>query len=134
MNSQQIELKLFETPVESIKQSASYHQPLTQDKVTESMSKALTEVLPEKTAVAGKPTQDLKKSLDDLFPEQQYEEKNMQQAKQILGAIADKFSNEQMQSLVSEILYLTESWLDDFERETYNGLTLKEFLHERGGK
>ena len=75
----------------------------------------------------------IKKSLDQLFPEQEYEEKNLQKAKEILGAVAQELSPEELKVAVTEIQFLVETWLDDFERGIFNGLTLKELLHEKGG-
>lgn len=76
----------------------------------------------------------IKQSLDELFPEQQREEKNVQRAKDTLGALADQFTQEQLKETVTEIQYLVDSWLDDFERKTFKGQTLNELLHERGGQ
>ncbi len=76
----------------------------------------------------------LKKSLDELFPEQQYDEKDIQKAKEILGSLVLEFTPQQLKDTVTEIQYLTESWLDDFERQIFGGLTLQELLHEKGGK
>lgn len=77
-------------------------------------------------------SQSFTQSLNDLFPEQAYQEKDIQKTKEILGDLANEFTNEQIQDVVSEIQYLTESWLDDFERKIFKGLTLKELLHEKG--
>ena len=86
---------------------------------------------PSNTPIEKSPT--LKKSLNDLFPEQAYDEKDIQIAKKELGAITNVFTQEQLRDAVSEIQFLTETWLDDFEREIFGGLTLKETLHEKGG-
>lgn len=77
-------------------------------------------------------TQSIRKPLDELFPEQKYEEKDIQKAKEILGALANEFSTGQLKDIITEIRYLAECWLDDFEREMFSGLTLKELLHEKG--
>lgn len=74
----------------------------------------------------------VRESLDTLFPEQQYDEKDIKKAKEILGVIADEFSPAQFRDVVTEIHYLVEGWLDDFEREIFDGLTLRELLHEKG--
>lgn len=76
----------------------------------------------------------LKKPLDDLFPEQEYEEKKIQQTKKILGSLVNDFTSEQLRDTITEVQFLAESWLDDFERGIFGGLTLQEMLHERGGK
>ena len=85
-----------------------------------------------KRQVSNSPT--LRQSLDELFPEQQYDEKNIQKAKEILGETALEFTPEQLKDTVTEIQYLCESWLDDFERQIFDGITLQELLHAKGSK
>ncbi len=80
-----------------------------------------------------KQSKSLTQSLEELFPEQQHQEKNIQTAKKVLGSLADSFTSEQLKDMTTEMLYLTDSWLDDFEREIFDGITLKELLHEKGG-
>lgn len=95
----------------------------------------LVEVLDKVTPSLSPPqslSPSLKESLDQLFPEQQHEDKNIQKAKQILGEKAAEFTTEQFRDLITEVQYLVNTWLDDFERETFNGQTLKELLHEKG--
>lgn len=73
----------------------------------------------------------VKDSLDTLFPEQRYEEKNLQKAKDILGVVANELTADQLKGVITEIQYLVDSWLDDYERNVFDGLTLKELLHEK---
>jgi hypothetical protein len=73
-------------------------------------------------------------SIQDLFPEQEYEEKSIQLAKKALGTLTAEFSSEQLKTVITEMQFLTESWLDEFERQIFKGLTLQELLHEKGGK
>ncbi|MEX2007309.1 MAG: hypothetical protein WD992_00880 [Candidatus Levyibacteriota bacterium] len=75
----------------------------------------------------------LKSSLDNLFPEQDYEEKELQKAKEILGPIVNELTPQELKDLITEIKFLIGSWLDDFEREIFGGMTLSEMLHEKGG-
>lgn len=77
-------------------------------------------------------SQTVSQSLDTLFPEQKYEEKDIQKAKDLLGELADSFTPEQMKDVIAETKYLVETWLDDFEREIFSGKTLQELLHEKG--
>lgn len=72
-------------------------------------------------------------TLDKLFPEQEREEKNIKKTKQILGQLSEQFDDQQIKDLIAEVQFLTDSWLDDFERSIFNGLTLQEFFHEKGG-
>lgn len=78
-------------------------------------------------------SQTISKSMDVLFPEQKHEDRDLQKAKDILGDVAKEFTTEQLKDALTEIQFLCESWLDDFEREVFNGLTLQELLHEKGG-
>lgn len=73
-------------------------------------------------------------TLDEMFPEQERYGKEIKVAKQILGEIADEFTPEELKDIVIEIQFLCESWLDDFERTVFDGQTLKELLHDKGGK
>lgn len=75
----------------------------------------------------------VEQKLKEIFPEQQCEEKNIKRAKDILGEIGEEFNLEELRDITSEIQYLVSSWLDDFEREIFNGLTLRELLHEKEG-
>ncbi len=79
------------------------------------------------------PAPSIRKSLDELFPEQKYEERNLKDAKEILGALADEFTPQQLKDTIVEMTYLTECWLNEFEREIFKGKTLRELLHEKGG-
>lgn len=80
------------------------------------------------------PTLTTEQSLNNLFPEQKYSDKRIKQAKEALGLLAFEFSESELNNLILEVESLTESWLDEFERQTFNGLTLQELLHEKGLK
>ncbi|OGE32845.1 hypothetical protein A3C59_04450 [Candidatus Daviesbacteria bacterium RIFCSPHIGHO2_02_FULL_36_13] len=109
---------------------------ITEEQIVTPAIEILNEVSPlvEKT-----PSQQLESSkavvnvLDTLFPEQQFDEKNIQKAKEILGSLTESLSPQQLRDTVAEFQYLVNSWLDDFEREIFKGKTLKELLHEKGG-
>lgn len=95
------------------------------------------ETITPKPESSPKPTESitpaLRQSLDELFPEQKFEDKDIQKAKEILGSLATEFTTEQLRGSVIEIQLLAQSWLDDLERDIFKGLTLKEVLHEKGG-
>ena len=78
------------------------------------------------------PSRSTIQTLDKLFPEQEREEKNIKKTKQILGQLSEQFNDQQLKDLIVETQFLTESWLDDFERSIFNGLTLQELFHEKG--
>ena len=100
--------------MQTVKQLQTYSQTLTPE---------LTEI--SRTASA---------SLDALFPEQKHEEKQIQRAKELLGEKLTYFTPEQLRDLITEIQFLTDSWLDDFERRIFDGVTLAELLHERSSQ
>ena len=83
--------------------------------------------------IEDKQSQSTIQTLDKLFPEQEREEKNIKKAKQILGQLSEQFDDQQLKDLIVEIQFLTDSWLDDFERSIFKGLTLQELFHEKGG-
>jgi hypothetical protein len=72
-------------------------------------------------------------TLDKLFPEQEREDKDIKEAREILSLLSKEFDDQQIKDLITEIQFLTESWLDDFERLIFKGLTLQELFHEKGG-
>ncbi len=76
--------------------------------------------------------QTIQNSLDNLFPEQKYEDKDIQKAKQILGKIAEQLNGDQIRDVVTEVNYLVNAWLDDYEKDIFDGQTLMELLHEKG--
>lgn len=111
------------------------NQAVTEQKILQPLNQVLDEVTPKPTE--SKPftvSQSTAQSIQDLFPEQEYEEKNIQLAKKSLGALSVEFSPEQLKNLITEVQFLTESWLDEFERQIFKGLTLQELLHEKGDK
>ncbi len=105
---------------------------VTEEKIITPLKEILDNAVP--TAEPKKVSPTLAQSLDDLFPEQQYDEKNIQKAKEILGPLAAEFTQEQLKDAVVEIQYLCETWLDEFERGVFKGQTLNELLHEKGGR
>jgi hypothetical protein len=109
---------------------------ITEDKIVTPLIEVLNETIPKPTAPLSSNdiSIPLRKSLDDLFPEQQYEEKNIQRAKDILGEVSGKFTPAEFKVAITEVQFLAESWLDNFEREIFGGLTLQELLHEKGGR
>ncbi len=108
---------------------------ITEKQIVTPLELVLHEVTPqvkhEPSTTPDRP-QSLKESLDDLFPEQQHEEKNIQKAKEILGSTASKFTKGELKTVIADTQFLVDTWLDEFERDVFDGLTLKELLHEKG--
>ena len=107
---------------------------IQEEKYITPLNQVLNETIPKANTVEStftNPT--FKKSLDELFPEQKYEEKRIQKAKKILGSISGTLTLNDLKEIDTKIQLLSESWLDDFERKIFNGLTLRELLHNKGG-
>lgn len=54
----------------------------------------------------------------------------LHRAREILGELAKEYSDDELWKLVTEIQFLTDCWLDDFEREIFDGKTLTELPTE----
>ena len=67
--------------------------------------------------------------LNSLFPDQKREDKTIKQARAILGNLTEKFSMDELQQIIILFQYLSESWLDMYERELFDGKTLQELLN-----
>jgi len=56
------------------------------------------------------------------------DEHDIEEARKILGSIAEDFSDEELKNECVKIHYLTETWLDDYERSIFGGKTLRGLL------
>lgn len=66
--------------------------------------------------------------LNQYFNDQNKEQKITLEAREILGDSAEKLTDEEVYSLVSEVQYLTDCWFEEFERKVFNGKTLTELI------
>lgn len=65
-----------------------------------------------------------------VFPESP-EESKVQKARAVLGESVQDVPDEELAVYLTQIQYLLDSWLDQFEKQAFNSLTLKELLRER---
>lgn len=72
-------------------------------------------------------------SLDVMFPEQKHQDKDLIKTKEVLGELSESFTDLQLKEIITDVDFLVENWLDEFEQEIFEGKTLKELLHEKGG-
>lgn len=79
-------------------------------------------------------TPTISQSLEAIFPEQKQADKRIKLAKDALGSLASQFTETELSDVITEVEYLTESWLDEYERNIFDGLTLQELLHEKGAR
>ena len=56
------------------------------------------------------------------------EQKDIDEARDILGDLAKGISDDDIRDIVVEIQFLVESWIDEYERKTFNGKTINELL------
>ena len=56
---------------------------------------------------------------------------SVEKAREILGETAKDMSDDDVREQIAMIKYLTESWIDEFERQIFDGKTLQEFLGNR---
>ncbi len=120
-------LPLFSTDTSSTKSVPA--SKITEEKIIQPLKQVLNTIVP--STPMKRPTS-ITKSLDDLFPEQEYEEKTIKRAKEVLGSLTDKLTSDQLRDSVAEIQFLVNTWLDEFEQTIFDGLTLRELLHEKG--
>ena len=72
------------------------------------------------------------KSLENsfyIFPESP-EENKVQKARAVLGDMVKEIPDEELAIYLTQFQYLLDSWLDIFEKQIFNNLTLGELLRE----
>lgn len=66
--------------------------------------------------------------LNQLFSEQDKQQKLIHEARDTLGESAESLTDEQIFDLVNEIQYLADTWLEEYEQKIFDGKTLDEVL------
>jgi len=56
------------------------------------------------------------------------EQKDIDEAREILGDSVKDFSDDDLKDKLVEMLFLIESWLDEYERKVFKGKTINEML------
>lgn len=134
MNTLQQELPLFNFESFEKKTLLKSEAISTENKLVPPLVEVLESTSPISQSIPPKAiSSSLKNSLDNLFPEQQYGDKGIQKAREILGSSAKDLGEDQLKDLINEVNFLVSTWLDEYERGIFNGLTLNELLHEKGG-
>ncbi len=64
--------------------------------------------------------------LNQLFTEQDQQNKTVLVARETIGESAEALTDSQVYDLVNEIQYLVDSWLEEYERQVFKGNTLNE--------
>ncbi|MES2970850.1 MAG: hypothetical protein V4702_00835 [Patescibacteria group bacterium] len=58
------------------------------------------------------------------------EETRLQRTRRIMGSAIDDVSDEDLEIYITEIQYLIDAWFDEFERQAFDGVTLKQLIQE----
>ena len=66
--------------------------------------------------------------LSNYFSEQDKQGKTVLEAREILSESADNCSDEELYELVTEMQFLVDVWIEDYEKSVFEGKTLKELL------
>ena len=74
-------------------------------------------------------TQGTYDQINQLFNNQDQQQKTILEARETLGDSAKDMTDEQVFDLVTEMQYLVDSWLEEFERKTFDGKSLNELLN-----
>lgn len=72
-------------------------------------------------------------ALDAMFPEQKRQDKDLARIKEAFGELAKEFNEVELKEVATDVDFLVATWLDDFEKTLFDGQTLREVLHEKGG-
>lgn len=76
------------------------------------------------------PLKPLEDALKGIFP-QDIEENTINKTRRLLGDKAKTLSDEQIHCIATEFQFLINTWLDEFEKDLFSGMTLKEVLNEK---
>ena len=73
------------------------------------------------------PLQPMSDALARVFTTSQ-EETRIQKTRRIMGDLVSCLSDGELEVYITEFQYLIDEWLDNFEKEAFDGLTLKQML------
>ncbi|NMC36238.1 hypothetical protein GYA49_04285 [Candidatus Beckwithbacteria bacterium] len=79
-----------------------------------------------------KPFIDDEQAIEALLPIPLEQDREIIEAKKTMGRVAALFSKQELKSIVTEIKYLSLTWLDEFEMQIFEGKTLLQLLKESG--
>jgi len=89
----------------------------------------ISQSITPKTPDLFNPLVSLENTLNSILPTQT-EETNAIKTRKQLGETAKALSDEQIECIATEFQFLANTWLDEYERDVFDGKTLKEVLHE----
>lgn len=100
---------------------------------TETQNRPINEqfhvLVPEQSSFESNPQASIENALKAIFPENA-EENNILRIRKTLGERVRILSDEQIGTIITEFQFLINGWLDEFEKEVFDGKTLKQVLNE----
>lgn len=66
--------------------------------------------------------------INELLNENGQQERAVQEARDILGESAKDLTDSEVYDLVNEVQFLVDTWLEEYEREMFDGKTLNELF------
>ncbi len=63
------------------------------------------------------------------FVSQANKESQLEKSRRILGEVASDIPDDDLQIFLTEIQYLINSWFDHYEKQVFNGQTLRQILN-----
>lgn len=66
--------------------------------------------------------------LNQYLNDQDLQQKTVAEAREILGESAQSLEDGQIYEMVTEMQYLVDTWLEEYEQKVFEGKTLKELL------
>jgi hypothetical protein len=73
------------------------------------------------------PTKPIDDALAALFPTSE-QDGRLQKARRIMGAEVDGVSDQELENYLSQLEFLLDSWLDEYERQVFDGRTLSKVM------
>ncbi len=105
--------------------SPLFHTPESTPRIVLNSIKELSEQSYKPTSLQAP----IEQALNSFLPDQS-EENKVARMRKHLGKTAETLSNPQVETIITEFQFLIDTWMDEYEREVFNGLTLKEVLNE----
>jgi len=81
---------------------------------------------PKRPFYAPNPQTPLENAINSLFSTE--EESKIARMRGHLGETAKNLSDTQVETIITEFQFLIDSWMDEYEKEVFNGKTLKDVL------
>ncbi len=99
-----------------------------QIETTPKLPDKLIKEAPKRPFYAPNPQTPLENAINSLFPTEE-EESKIARMRGHLGETAKDLSDTQVETIITEFQFLIDTWLDEYEKEVFSGLTLKDVLN-----